>query len=257
MNIGIFDSGIGGLSVLHHALKIIPHANFIYYADRKNVPYGEKSVFEIQTFIEEIMDFFVSKKVDALVIACNTASSVATKEYRNKFPFPIIGMEPAVKKAVETYTEKQQRILVAATPITIQGNKLRQLLNRVDKHRQADLIALPKLVHFAELKQFDSLEVEEYIKTALNQYCSVDYSAIVLGCTHFNYFKPSFQRIFSKKTQFIDGNEGTIKQLLRKAPLTESDTQSVEFYFSGILATKEELQEVKTYLSRLEEVYSL
>ena len=257
MNIGIFDSGIGGLSVLHHARKVIPHANFIYYADRKNVPYGEKSVFEIQNFIDEIMDFFISKKVDIVVIACNTASSVATKEYRDKFPFPIIGMEPAVKKAVETYTEKQQRILVAATPITIQSNKLRLLLNRVDKYHQADLIALPKLVHFAELKQFDSIEVDEYIRSALNQYAYVNYSAIVLGCTHFNYFKPSFQRIFSKKIQFIDGNEGTIKQLLRKTPNTKSNIQSIEFYFSGIPSTSEELQEVKTYLSRLEDVYTL
>lgn len=257
MNIGIFDSGIGGLSVLHHALKIIPNANFIYYADRKNVPYGEKSIFEIQTFINEIMDFFVAKKVDALVIACNTASSVATMEYRDKFPFPIIGMEPAVKKAVETYTKKHERILVAATPITIQSNKLYQLLKRVDTQQQVDLIALPKLVHFAELKEFDSIQVEEYLKQTLEQYCDAKYSAIVLGCTHFNYFKPLFQRIFSEKVQFIDGNEGTINQLLRKAPLSKSSKQSVEFYFSGIPATQEELQEIKTYMSQLEDVYSL
>ena len=97
MKIGIFDSGIGGLSVLHHAMKQMPDAEFIYYADEEHVPYGEKTVEQIKGYIEEILDFLIGKGVDAIVIACNTATSVATKEFRAGYPVPIVGMEPAVK----------------------------------------------------------------------------------------------------------------------------------------------------------------
>ena len=101
MNIGIFDSGMGGLSVLHRALRMIPEADFLYYADEEHVPYGEKTREQVRGYIDEIIAFMIKKQVDAIVIACNTATSVATKEYRSQFPLPIVGMEPAVKKAVE------------------------------------------------------------------------------------------------------------------------------------------------------------
>ena len=103
MKIGIFDSGMGGLSVLYQAMKKMPGMDYIYYADRKNVPYGEKTEEQVKGFVDEIIKFLIMKDVDAIVIACNTATSVATKEYRECFPVPIIGMEPAVKKAVEEY----------------------------------------------------------------------------------------------------------------------------------------------------------
>ena len=99
MKIGIFDSGMGGLSVLHRALRMIPEADFLYYADEEHVPYGEKTREQVRGYIDEIIAFMIKKQVDAIVIACNTATSVATKEYRSQFPLPIVGMEPAVKKA--------------------------------------------------------------------------------------------------------------------------------------------------------------
>ena len=111
MKIGIFDSGMGGLSVLHRALRMIPEADFLYYADEEHVPYGEKTSEQVRGYIDEIIAFMVKKQVDAIVIACNTATSVATKEYRSQFPLPIVGMEPAVKKAVEEYADRQGRIL--------------------------------------------------------------------------------------------------------------------------------------------------
>ena len=99
MKIGIFDSGMGGLSVLHRALRMLPEADFLYYADEEHVPYGEKTREQVRGYIDEIIAFMIKKQVDAIVIACNTATSVATKEYRSQFPLPIVGMEPAVKKA--------------------------------------------------------------------------------------------------------------------------------------------------------------
>ena len=122
MKIGIYDSGIGGLSVLHQARKMLPDAEFLYYADEKHVPYGEKTREEIKGYVEEILNFLIDHGVDAVVIACNTATSVAKKEFRNTFSVPIVGMEPAVKKAVRM----QQDVVDYA----ILGNRSRVVVHR-------------------------------------------------------------------------------------------------------------------------------
>ena len=113
MKIALFDSGVGGLSVLHHARKVLPKADFIYYADEAHVPYGEKTPEQIRGFLREIMGFFLEKGADAVVIACNTASSVMSKEFRAEFPLPIVAMEPAVKLVLDLYPSA--RILAVAT----------------------------------------------------------------------------------------------------------------------------------------------
>ena len=147
MKIGIFDSGIGGLSVLHQALKIMPEHQYIYYADEKNVPYGEKTKEQVIGYVDEIIQFMIDHGVEAIVIACNTATSAAVKIMREKYTIPIIGMEPAVKKAIDLYGD--YRVLVCATPITVNGKKMHDLVDRVDKKNLVDLVALPQLVRFA------------------------------------------------------------------------------------------------------------
>ena len=181
MKIGIFDSGIGGLSVLHRAMKMMPNVSFVYYADTEHVPYGEKTVQQIRKFDEHNLNFLIDQGVDAVVIACNTATSVATKEFRAGFPVPIVGMEPAVKKAVEQYCDTGKRILVAATPITIASDKLHNLLERVDKEHDVDLLPLPKLVRFAEKGDFTSGGIEAYLCEELSKFDLEDYAAVVLG----------------------------------------------------------------------------
>jgi len=257
MKVGIFDSGIGGLSVLHHAMKKMPNAEFIYYADEKHVPYGEKTVEEIRGYIEEILDFLIAKEVDAIVIACNTATSVATKEFRAGYAVPIVGMEPAVKKAVELYQNTGKRILVAATPVTIAGNKLHNLLERVDKENDVDLLPLPKLVRFAERGEFESKEVEKYLRQEMEELNLENYIAVVLGCTHFNYFKDSFRNTFPEHIHFVDGNEGTINQLIRviKEDRHPETRGKVTYYYSGKEVTEEEKSEIENYMRQLEKMY--
>ena len=256
MKIGIFDSGLGGLSVLHHALKVLPDAHFIYYADEEHVPYGEKSKEQIQGYVKEIIEFLIGKGVDAIVIACNTATSVATKEFRETFSVPIIGMEPAVKKAIELYGN-EERMLVAATPVTITGDKLYNLVKRVDKQKKVDFIALPGLVRFAEDGIFDSQEIDDYLVEMLKVYDLEDYSTVILGCTHFNYFKKNFLNVFPKDIHFVDGNEGTIKQLIRKLPDKEYTGQKIEYYFSSRKINNEELKDIHMYLKQLDKVYDV
>lgn len=264
MRVGIFDSGMGGLSVLHQAIQELPEAEFIYYADEKHVPYGEKTGKQIRGYIDKIIRFMLQKQVDAIVIACNTATSVATKEYRSRFPVPIIGMEPAVKQAVELYGSLPGRILVAATPVTIAGDKLHHLVEQVDREDKVDLVALPGLVRFAEKGRFETEEIEEYLREELEGYAINQYKAFVLGCTHFNYFKTYYKRIFPENIKFVDGNAGTIRQLLRKLgykgdkkALKDKNTGRVDYYFSGAPVTAGEKRRIDSYMEQLERLDSI
>ena len=113
MKIAFFDSGIGGLSVLHHAMKILPHEEFIFFADEDNVPYGTKSPEEVLACVDAAFKFLVEQGVSAIVVACNTATSVAVVKMREKYSLPIIGMEPALKVALDTFPNR--KVLVTAT----------------------------------------------------------------------------------------------------------------------------------------------
>jgi glutamate racemase len=259
MKIGIYDSGIGGLSVLHHARKVMPDAQFLYYADEKHVPYGEKTREEIKGYVEETLNFLIEKGADAVVIACNTATSVAEKEFRNTFPIPIVGMEPAVKKAVKQQKNTDKRIMVTATPITIYGKKLENLIQKVDADHIVDKIPLPMLVRFAERCYFDSPEIDEYLREELKKFDLTQYGSVVLGCTHFNYFKEHFQAVFPGEIHFADGNEGTIRQLMRVLPknLPKEDIPGVTYYYSGRPVNEYEKNQIERYLQQLDKMYDI
>lgn len=251
MKIGIFDSGIGGLSVLHTALSLLPNEQFIYYADESHVPYGEKTKEEIVGYVDEIIQFMINHEAKAIVIACNTATSAAVALMRKKYTLPIIGMEPAVKKAIDLYGH--QKILVCATPITVKGEKMMKLVEKVDKEHLVDLVALPGLVHFAEKQQFDGEEVLSYLKDSLSYFDLDGYESLVLGCTHFNYFKDSFQKLMPD-VHFLDGNVGTVNQLMKNIE-PETNKQTVDFYYSGkAVDDQQELQRIKKYMLRLDEM---
>lgn len=229
MKIGIFDSGIGGLSVLHEAYHQLPDQEYIFYADTEHVPYGLKTPEQIRGYADEITRFLLEKGAEAIVVACNTATSVAIKNLRAGFDVPILGMEPAVKPAVEGTDDK--RIMVIATPVTIREDKLRDLLHRVDEEHRVDLLPMPRLVEFAEKEEFDGPEVEEYIKSQFSAFDKSRYCALVLGCTHFNYFKPSYKKYFGDNTLLVDGNFGTIHHLADVLGLKMSDTPDNEVIF--------------------------
>lgn len=260
MKIAVFDSGIGGLSVLHLALKKFPNENFLYYADSDNVPYGLKTKEEIIKFVDNAIKFMIEKDAKAIVVACNTATSAAIQEMREKYSLPLIGMEPAVKKAVDFFGDK--RILVIATPITVKGKKLQDLIQKVDKEHLVDLIALPKLVTLAEEEKFEEEEVLEYLKEEFKNIDFSEYSSIVLGCTHFNYFKDSLRKILPSHVSLLDGNEGTVNKLYSELKdrnlLDNYSNREVEFYCSGRkIEDEENLKSIDKYLKRLEKMISI
>ena len=254
MKIAFFDSGIGGLSVLHYAMQVLPQEQFLFYADEDHVPYGVKTREQVLSYVDEAFDFMIGQDVKAVVVACNTATSVAAAEMRRRYDLPIIGMEPAAKKALDI--DGEHRVLVVATPITVAGNKMNVLLDHFDKDHLVDKLPLPQLVTFAERQEFDSPAVETYLRDQLAPYDLSKYSALVLGCTHFNYFKGVLRRLMPETMHFVDGNEGTVRELtrqLRERGKLENLPQTVTCYYSGRRVTDpQEIARLDRYMKQLD-----
>ena len=261
MKIAFFDSGIGGLSVLHHAIQILPDEQFVFFADEDNVPYGTKPREDVLRYVDNAFEFLLTLNVKAIVVACNTATSVAVRIMRNKYNLPIVGMEPAIKRAIDLYGDR--RVLVTATPITVNGDKIKALIDKVGKAQLIDLLALPKLVEFSERQEFNSEAVTTYLKDKFAPYDFSQFSSIVLGCTHFNYFKDSIRSILPQNVKFVDGNSGTLRELMRRLNLQppeiiNSKCPDIEFYFSGRKITdSNELNRINNYLQRLDKMQTI
>ena len=165
-------------------------------------------------FVQQAFDFLVGCDVKAIVVACNTATSVAVREMRHRNDIPIIGMEPAAKKALDL--DGEHRVLVAATPITVHGKKMQILIDRFDKDHLVDLLPLPRLVEFAEREEFRSEAVRAYLEQELGRYPLADYSALVLGCTHYPFLTGAIRRIVGRGPEILDGSHGVAMQLERK-----------------------------------------
>jgi len=236
LSIAFFDSGIGGITVLHEALKALPSEDYIYYADTLNAPYGTKTRAEVRELVFNAVDFIVSLGVSAVVIACNTATSVAIEDLRKRYTIPIIGMEPAVKPAVERNGGTQKRVLVTATPLTLKEEKLKNLIDRVDNEHIVDLLPLPGLVQFAESFEFHEGVVAEYLMNELSS-CDINsYGTIVLGCTHFLFYRNLIKKIIPAQIDVIDGNTGTInylKKILDQRGELKSGNGKIKWYCSG------------------------
>lgn len=247
MKIGFFDSGIGGLTVLNQAIHQLPFEHYLYFADLKNVPYGNKPRKLIQRYTFIAAEFLFKKKIDALVIACNTATAVAIDDLRQSFSIPILGMEPAVKPAIKN--SGQKKVLVIATKRTIKEKKLENLVLNLGAEDKVEYLALQELVMFAENKKFESDDVISYLKDEFSKINFDEFQSIVLGCTHFLFFKKLFTELLPKHLSIIDGNEGTINNLKFKTTNLDSNNKlQIDYYASGILTEKEYFSPYLNYL---------
>ena len=250
MKIGFFDSGMGGLSVLYEAQRAMPRADFLYYADCDRAPYGEKTEAQVLAYVFSAVEFLVAEGAEAIVLACNTATSVAVKDLRAKYTIPIIGMEPAVKRALDL--SERGRILVTGTPITLRGDKLRDLIGELDASHLVDLLPLPGLVKFAERGEFVSEAVESYLKEELSRFDLNGYSFLVLGCTHFNYFKDTLSTLLPPHVRIVDGNSGTVRQLIRRIGGVAEGEGKTRYFISDREVTRpEEQARIGMFLQRL------
>ncbi len=262
MRVGVFDSGMGGLSVLVRALEILPNEKFLYYADKDNVPYGDKTKDQIIEYVDRAASYMIDAGCKALVIACNTATSVGVDFLRDKYDFiPIIGIEPAVKPAVLNYSAGK-RVLVVATPVTINGEKLDKLINEFDREGIIDKLALPGLVNLAENNRFSKSEVVPYLKEEFRDLNIDDYGVVVLGCTHFPFFKDSFKELMPN-AKIIDGAKGSsnyLKTRMGEEGLLASQGEEkkgprVLFVESGrIVEDSLEIKKLESLLQRLRDL---
>jgi len=236
MKIGFFDSGMGGITVLTEAVNFLKPAEFIYYADTKNVPYGVKPKKEVKKLVFDSVDFLISKKIDILVVACNTATSVAIKDIRKKYDIPIIGMEPAVKPAVIN-SSKKKRVLVTATELTLKEKKYNKLVQRIDKNHRVDSLSLGTLVDYVEKEVFDKKKIFKYLEKRFKDIDLRLYETVVLGCTHFIFYKEYFREFLPDHIEIIDGNIGTVRHLKdvlieKKLYKSNIERSKVKFYSS-------------------------
>lgn len=235
MKVGIFDSGVGGITVLKKAIEVLPEVDYIYYADNLHVPYGTKPKEEVFGYVKEVVEFLISEGVEVIVIACNTATCIAVQELRVQYDLPIIGMEPAVKLALDD--NEAGKIIVTATPLALKTEKYQRLVASVDKSHRAVSLPLPELVTFAEEREFDEKKLTAYFEEKLSHYDLNEFSGLVLGCTHFVYFRKYLERILPLHIKIYDGNEGTVRHLKECLPIdpsiNEEKKTNIDFYYSG------------------------
>ena len=221
MPIGFMDSGLGGLSVLREAVRLMPEEKFIYYGDSANVPYGNKPREEIKRLTFHVVDILLERGIKGLAIACNTATSSAVKDLRIMYPdLPLVGIEPAIKPAIEK--SRGGRILVMATPMTIKQEKFHHLLDQYGEGHDVVCVPCDGLVGFVENSLFDQELLDVYFNRHLRPFLSDNTESIVLGCTHYPFLKKNLRAFLKNDNiELIDGSVGTARELRRR--LAEKD----------------------------------
>lgn len=200
--IGVFDSGVGGLTVLLELKSFLPKENFIYFADCKNVPYGYKTVPEIQLLSEKIIDFLLDQSCKLIVIACNTVTAAAISYLRLKYDIPIVGLEPAIKPAC--INSKTGNVGVLATEATFKGNHFINTSSRYKEYINIHKCVAKDLVELAEKGMFEGDEVENSIKEYLKCFSDKNIDFLVLGCTHYPYYNKNIQKYLGQNVDIID-----------------------------------------------------
>ncbi len=211
--IGVFDSGLGGLSVVQTIRQLLPNESIVYYGDSQNAPYGNKTVEQVLAYSEQIVQTLLDIPVKAIVIACNTATSAAADYLRKKYPETIIiGMEPAIKPALQ---QTNGKICVLATEMTLREAKFNRLIAQLAAADRTVKCPAPQLVEYVEsdaAARADLTELLDQIVSTEKQ----DVSAVVLGCTHYLFVKQAIQDYFAEQVAIFDGNSGTVLHLKEK-----------------------------------------
>ena len=212
--IAVFDSGVGGISVLRELRKELPNERFLYFGDSANAPYGDRSVEEVQALTLAAARMLMGRGVKALVIACNTATAAAIELLRKTYPDEIIiGIEPAVKLAAGHFPHG--RIGVMATQVTLKLERFDDLVHRFDDTALVERIPAPGLVKLIEAGKADSAETEALLTRILSPWKG-KLNALVLGCTHYPFVKKTVARILGEQTELLDGSLGTARETRRR-----------------------------------------
>lgn len=231
--IGILDSGIGGTTILKEIRKILPKEDYIYYADNKNNPYGEKTEEEIYQIVDNIVKFLIDeKKCKMIVLACNTATTYCMNKLKEQYKnIPFVGTVPAIKIACDN---NYKNILLLATPATINSKKVHELIKE-NKKDQQQIIPMPCDGLADAIENQDNKKINEILKKIKENTKDKNIDSIILGCTHYPLIKKEINKYFQTAT-LIDGSLGVAREVKRK--LEENNiknlnaTGKVEFIYS-------------------------
>jgi glutamate racemase len=233
--IGVFDSGVGGLSVLHHIRRTLPDARLIYVADSAHVPYGDKSVHYIEQRSIALTHFLIEQGADAIVIACNTATAAAAATLRRDFTCPIIGMEPAVKPAVAA--TKSGVVGVLATVGTLESARFAALLERYAGDVEIVTQGCPGLVEQVELGELHSTQTRHFVERYTAPLLSRGADTLILGCTHYPFLAPLIREVVGTNITLVDTGDAVARhlqhRLLTELPERPPGDNTAQFFSSG------------------------
>ncbi|QGG49356.1 glutamate racemase [Heliorestis convoluta] len=207
--IGLFDSGVGGLTVAQEIFRQLPHEEILYYADTAHVPYGPRPAEELIHFATEITAFLVSQGAKMILVACNTSSSLALQMLQERFPVPIIGVvDPGAQEAVRI--TQNGRVGVLATEATIRKGAHSMRIQELDRSIQVIGQACPRYVPLVESGQYLSAEAEQASRLYLQPLMDASVDTIILGCTHYPYLEPSIRKVIGDNIHLIDPARQTV-----------------------------------------------
>jgi len=212
--IGLFDSGVGGISVLRHMVRLMPEERYLYFGDSANAPYGTKTKQQVRELSFAVAEKLLKRGIKALVVACNTATSAAIQELRAAYPdLIVVGIEPALKLAADRFPGGNLGVM--ATPMTLREEKFDILLHRFDEQCTVSRIPAPGLVELIEQGKGNSPEAEALLRMLLKDYIGrID--ALVLGCTHYPFASDAIRRVLGDCVALLDGGDGTARETKRR-----------------------------------------
>jgi glutamate racemase len=212
-SVGLFDSGVGGLSVWREIERILPQADLVYVADQGHCPYGSRSADEVRSLSSAATAFLLNQGVHVVVVACNTASAAALHDLRARYVAPIVGMEPAVKPAAAQ--TQSGHVGVIATQVTFQGALFASLLERFAQDVEVHTQVCPGLVECVERGALDTPETEALLRRYLQPLLDAEIDVLVLGCTHYPFLQPAIARVVGPGVAIIDPAPAVARQTVR------------------------------------------
>ncbi len=251
--IAVFDSGMGGISVLKEMCRVMPQEDFLYFGDSKHAPYGTKSTEEVRRLtIDCVRELLEQWQAKAIAVACNTATSAAVRILRKMYPqVPLVGVEPAIKPAVLAC--ERPRVLVMATPVTLKEEKFKRLESLYDTQAAIYPLPCPGLMEFVEQGILDGKELDEYLQNRITPHLDKDLTGIVLGCTHYPFVRRKIQAIAGPSVEIFDGSTGTAKELrrrIREAGLLREDSRGGSVTFLNRSKEPEKIRLAKYLFSQ-------
>ena len=249
--IGVFDSGVGGLSIWIKLIRLLENESFIYYADSANCPYGLKPANEIIRLSERIIKFLLENKCKLIVVACNTATAGAIDYLRKNYNVPFIGIEPAIKPAA--LNSKTGNIGVLATEGTFNGRLFNETKDKYTNDINVHIQPGHGLVEIVESGNLDSPEASELLKKYILPMLEKNVDQIVLGCTHYPFLLTLIEKIVNKRSEIIDPSDAVARQTkaqleLHKLRKLEISNPFYKFYSSGDITT------LKTLIEKISDV---